>query len=56
MLTPFSFHHCFEIQKMLKHFTFVFHEIDPHLPYVVINETQVVCASSNGFFFRGPHI
>ncbi len=25
---------------MLKHFTFVFHEVDPHLPYVVINEIQ----------------
>ncbi len=41
---------------MLKHFTFVFHEIDPHLPCVVINETHVVLASSNGFCLRGPHI
>jgi hypothetical protein len=31
------FHHYFEIKKMLKHFTFVFHEVDPHLPCVVIN-------------------
>ncbi len=41
---------------MLKHFTFVFHEIDPHLPCVVINETHVAFASSNGFCLCGPHI
>jgi hypothetical protein len=41
---------------MLKHFTFVFHEVDPHLPYVVINETHIILASSNGFYFRGPQI
>ncbi len=29
---------------MLKHFTFVFHEIDPHLPCVVINETLAILA------------
>jgi hypothetical protein len=41
---------------MLKHFTFVFHEIDPRLPCVVINETHVVPTSSNGFCFCGPHM
>ncbi len=46
----------FEIQKMLKHFTFVFYEVDPHLPCVVINETHVVLASFNGFCLCGPHI
>jgi hypothetical protein len=41
---------------MLKRFTFMFHETDPHLPYVVINETHIILTSSNEFFFRGPHI
>ncbi len=40
-------HHCFEIQKVLKFFTFVFHEVAPHLPCVVINEPHIVLASSN---------
>jgi hypothetical protein len=40
---------------MLKHFTFVFHEIDPHLPYVVMNETHVILASSNGFLVFMVH-
>jgi hypothetical protein len=41
---------------MLKHFTFVFHELYPHLLCVVINEIHVVLASSNGFCLCGPHI
>ncbi len=49
-------HHCFKIQKLLKHFTFVFHEVNPHLPCVVINEIHVVPTSSNRFCFHGPHI
>ncbi len=34
----------------------MFHEIDPHLPCVVINETHVVFASSNGLCLCPPHI
>ncbi len=54
--TLLLFHHCFEIQKMLKYFTFVFHEIDPHLFCVVINETHVIPASSIGLCLCGRHI
>jgi hypothetical protein len=34
---------------------FVFYEVDPHLFCVVINETHVIFAPSNGFCLRGPH-
>ncbi len=52
---PPFLHHCFEIQKMLKHFTLVFHEVDPHLLYVVMNETHVVLASYNEFLVFMVH-
>jgi len=34
----------------------MFHEINPHILYVVINETHIVSTSSNGFYLRGAHI
>jgi hypothetical protein len=57
MLTPFSFSTItLKLKKMLKHFTFVFHEVDPHLPCVVINETHVVPTSSNGLSLWSTHL
>jgi hypothetical protein len=41
---------------MLKHFTFVFHEVNPRLLCVVINETHVVPTFSNGFRLHGSHV
>jgi hypothetical protein len=43
-------------QKMLKHFTFVFHEVSPHLPCVVINEIHIIPTFYNGFCLYDLHI
>jgi hypothetical protein len=45
LLIALKFKKCWNI------FSFVFYEVDPHFPYVIINEIDVVPTSSNGSIF-----
>jgi hypothetical protein len=45
-----------EIMKFLKHFRFMFKEIDPHKFSIISNKSHKIFLSSNRIWGRAPHI